>query len=202
LAQITAGFGSAFSTQLNLPPELWLEMGDRDRNNPVLVGADGKRHSYDELLATAGPAVAAAITPEEIARRHKQCQHDIAEIGRRLAQAEVDAVVAIADDERFLFQEDNFPAWLVCWGESNPYAPRPVPADANPIAKGSAWAYGSEKVDFKGAPELGEHVIRELAGAGFDVSRRSRRVRASGIPTASPTRASSAANRWQRHGCR
>ena len=170
LAEITAGFGSAFSTQLNLPPDLWLEMGERDRNNPVLVGPNGKRHTYDELLATAQAHVAAAIVPAEIARRHRQCQDDIAEIGRRLATAPVDVVLAIADDERFLFQDDNFPAWLVCWGETNPYLPRPVPPDANAIATGSAWAYGSQRVDFKGAPALGEHVLRELAGAGFDVS--------------------------------
>ncbi|MPZ48693.1 MAG: hypothetical protein GEU75_05165 [Dehalococcoidia bacterium] len=170
MAQITAGFGSAFSTQLNLPPELWLEMGDRDRNNPVLVGPDGVKHTYDELLAMAPSQVAAAITPEEIARRHQHCQDLITDVGRRLAAAQVDVVVAIADDERFLFQDDNFPAWLVCWGASNPYAPRPVPADANAIAKGSAWAYGSEAVELKGAPELGEHVIRELAASGFDIS--------------------------------
>ena len=204
MAQITAGFGSAFSTQLNLPPELWLEMGDRDRNNPVLVGPDGQKHTYDELLATAGPQIAAAITPEEIKARHQRCQELIADMGKRIASAPVDVVVAIADDERFLFQDDNFPAWLICWGEKNPYIPRPTPADANPILKASAWAYGSEPVDFKGAPELGEHLIRELAASGFDISaaKALKEGQSIGHPTALRTRGCWTANRWHNRGCR
>jgi hypothetical protein len=170
MADIVIGLGAAFSTQVNIPPGLWLEMGERDRNNPVLIGPDGKNHTYDELLAMAGPEVEAALTPSEIAARHQRCQAGVAEIGRRLASAPVDVLIAIADDERFLFSDDNFPAYLVVWGESVPYVPRPMPADANPIAKGSAWAYGDEPVSFKGAPELGEHVIRQLTELGFDVS--------------------------------
>jgi hypothetical protein len=171
MAEIVLGLGSAFSTQVNIPPELWLEMGERDRNNPVLIGSDGRNHSYDELLSLAGPDIAAALTPDEIVERHRRCQAGVAAIGARLLQADdVDLWIAIADDERFLFGDDNFPAWLVYWGESVPYRPRPVPADANPIAKGSAWAYGDEDVEFAGAPALGEHLIRDLAASGFDVS--------------------------------
>lgn len=170
MAGIVLGFGAAFSTQVNIPAGLWPEMGDRDRNNLVLIGADGRNHSYDELLAMAGPEVVAALTPAEIEARHRRCQEGIADIGRRLAQADVDVLIAIADDERFLFGEDNFPAFFVYWGEKVPYAPRPVPENANAIAKASAWAYGSERIEFRGAPELGEHTIRGLAALGFEVS--------------------------------
>jgi hypothetical protein len=110
------------------------------------------------------------LTPEEISARHQRCQSGVAEIGRRLVQAPLDVLIAIADDERFLFSDDNFPAYLVYWGENVPYVPRPVPADANPIAKASAWAYGDDSVSLKGAPALGEHVIRKLPELGFDVS--------------------------------
>jgi len=170
MADIVLGFGSAFSTQLNTPPDLWREMGDRDRNRPVLIGPDGRNHSYDELLASAGPEVAAALSPGEIGERHRRCQAAIADIGRRLTEADVDVLLAIADDEHFLFAEDNFPAFLVYWGDSVPYTPRPAPENANPIAEASAWAYGSQSVSLKGAPEVGEHVIRRLAELGFDVS--------------------------------
>ena len=70
MAQIVAGFGTSFSPQLHVPPEMWAAMGERDRSSAHLLGPDGKDHSYDELAAMAGPAVAQGIQPTEAAARH------------------------------------------------------------------------------------------------------------------------------------
>src|SRR5687768_15552754 len=99
MAQIVAGFGTSFSPQLHVPPDLWPQMGERDKNAAHLNGPDGKEHTYDELAAMAGPDVAKAITPEERAARHKRCQDHIATVGKRVRDANLDALVVVTDDE-------------------------------------------------------------------------------------------------------
>ncbi len=173
MAKITAGFASSFSPQLHVPAEMWPQMGERDKNARALLAPDGKNHTYDELLAMAGPAVAAAITPQEQAARYKQCTEDIATVAKKIQAASIDALIMLTDDEHILFGDDNFPTALFYYGETVPYVPRNTGDNVPPLTKAGLWAYGQEPLQLPGSPKLGEHILKHLPKAGFDVSRSS-----------------------------
>lgn len=177
MARIATGFATSFSPQLHVPPELWPAMGERDRSAPSLLGPDGRRHSYDELLALAGPEVAAALAPAEQAARHARCQSHIAALAEKIQAAALDALIVFTDDEHLLFDDDAFPSVFVYHGETVPYVPRPIAANAPPQTKAAAWAYGEEAAQLPGSPKLAEHILQRLPAMGFDVTR-SRGLRA------------------------
>lgn len=159
MAQIVAGFGTSFSPQLHVPPDLWPAMGERDKSAAHLVGPDGQEHTYDELAATAGPGVAKAIEPAEAAARHARCQQHLAAIGSRLRETALDALVVFTDDENYLFSEYMRPSCLLYFGSTVPYIPRAVPDNAPPATKAAAWAYGTEPLELPGHEELGHHIM-------------------------------------------
>ena len=170
MATIAGGFGVAHSTQIHLPADMWSLMGEEDQRNSALIGPDGKKHSYEELLAQAGPKVRVALTPEEQQARHRRCQQGIARVGELLAQSSLEVLVTVTDDEYFLFSDQFMPAVYTFWGPTFSYVPTALPESAPPAPRAAAWAYGDERVDFTGAPELGEHVIRSITDAGFDIA--------------------------------
>ena len=170
MATIVHGFGVAHSTQIHLPADMWPLMGEGDQRNPALIGTDGEKHSYEELLALAGPEVQAALTPEERQARHLRCQQGIERVGELLAQSSLDVLVTVTDDEHYLFSDQLMPTAYTFWGPTFSYGPTILPENAPPAPKAAAWAYGDQRVDFTGAPELGEHLIRRVTDAGFDVA--------------------------------
>jgi hypothetical protein len=150
---------------------MWPAMGERDSNNRNLVGPDGKPRSYAELLEMADPSVADAVKPEEQAVRHTRCQEDIAEVGRRLRETDLDAIIMLADDERSMFNDEHWPAMFLYYGETVPYVGRRVEENAPPQARATAWAYGTESLDLPGAPDLGEQILKHFASEDIFISR-------------------------------
>jgi hypothetical protein len=181
MAHIVAGFASSFSPQLHVPVEMWADMGKRDAGGRNLIGADGKSHSYDELLEMADPSVAKAAQPEEQAKRHKACQDNIAVVGKKMQETDLDALVYFADDEHSLFDVDNWPAVLCFYGPEVPYRARTVAENAPPQTRAAAWAYGTESLDLPGAPELGERILYHLTANDIEVSRATKLLEGKGI---------------------
>jgi len=159
MAQIVAGFATSFSPQLHVSPDLWAAMGERDKSSAHLIGPDGRDHSYDELAAMAGPAVAQGIAPAEAAARHARSQQHLATIGKMLRDTALDALVVFTDDESYLFSEHMRPSCMLYFGATVPYLPRKVADSAPPATKAAAWAYGTETVEFPGSAALGEHIM-------------------------------------------
>jgi len=171
MAHIVAGFATSFSPQLHVPVEMWAAMGQRDSGARALLAPDGANHTYAELEAMAGPEVALGLDPAEQARRHEQCQQHLAELGRRIRAARLDALIVFTDDEHRLFDDDHFPAVFCYTGENVPYVPNPLTDNTPPPTRAAAWAYGREPQQLPGAPELATHILEALPAAGYDVSR-------------------------------
>ena len=53
MAEVVLGLGSSHTPQLSTSADYWAEHAARDQRNPRLLGADGRYHSYDDLLAAA-----------------------------------------------------------------------------------------------------------------------------------------------------
>ena len=113
MAQIVLGLGTSHSPQLSTPPDLWRNHGERDQRNPDLRKPDGRVYTYEEVLASASPALQKELTPDTWQARYEACQKGIAQVGAVLAEIAPDILVMIGDDQKELFQDDNMPAMLV-----------------------------------------------------------------------------------------
>ena len=71
MARIVLGLGTSHTPMLSVGPEEWPRFEELDRKRPLLH-ADGRRATYDELLALAPPSLSAELAPEKHAQRHAE----------------------------------------------------------------------------------------------------------------------------------
>jgi hypothetical protein len=166
MAEIVLGLGTSHSPQLSLAPDTWPLHAENDKRNPNLYGLDGKPHTYDEVLSVVDPSMEKQLDPVLWQKRYDACQVGIATVSEKLAAANVDAVIVIGDDQGEVFQEDNFPAMAIYWGDTILNVPDRLQA---PL-KRAAWAYGLEKKEYPVATELASHMIGSLMEQQFDIA--------------------------------
>jgi len=171
MAQIVLGLGTSHSPQLSTPPDLWRNHGERDRHNPDLRKPDGRVYTYEEVLASASPALHRELTPDTWQARYDACQKGIAQVGAVLAEVAPDVLVMIGDDQKELFQDNNMPAMLVYWGDTFHNVPRYGRGqNMPPSLQAAAWAYGEKEQDFPIATDLASHIIGSLMEQEFDIA--------------------------------
>ncbi len=171
MAQLVLGLGTSHSLQLSTVPELWSARGERDQNNPELIGIDGVVSGYGELLArTDVSRIAKEITPEKFKERHERNQKGIAKVKAALYGAELDILVMVGDDQQEYLRDDNMPGFCVYWGDEVVVKGRgPDPSTGNqPLIE-----YSLEDRTVSTHPALGKHLIEYLVEAEFDVGRSS-----------------------------
>lgn len=171
MARIVGGFSSSHTPLMSLPGELWGEYARNDANIRDLVQPpDCRRVTYQELLASADPAIAKAINVETFKRRAEAIQKGLNELQRRFEETNPDVVVMFGDDQEEVFFYDNYPTINVYWGETYKMLPRPIRPDMTEAAKISALAYGTDERDYPVDAELGLHLIGSLIDQDFDVA--------------------------------
>src|SRR5690606_30980415 len=108
MAKVVLGVGSSHSPALLMEPSAWLARAAHDdRHLFALHDFDGKRVTYEELLAKAPPSLADEFAMETMQERHASNQRAIVEVERRLHAAEPDLVIVIGDDHKEVFDDDN-----------------------------------------------------------------------------------------------
>ena len=171
MAGIVVGIGSSHTPQLSSGADMWEDHANRDRNNPELLGKDGKFHNYDELLAAADPRIASELTPETWERKYGRGQEAVAELTQRLAKARVDVAVIIGDDQREMFCEGIGVFGVFLGDELVDQPPRDEALER--VAKGiraAYWARHSERPTVhRTSASLSRHLASELMAADFDV---------------------------------
>ncbi len=167
MAEIVIGLGTSHSPQLSLTPETWPLHAENDKRNPHLYGLDGIHHTYEEVLDMADASIEKQLDPELWQKRYDICQNGIATVSQKLAEANVDAVIVIGDDQEEVFQEDNFPAVAVYWGDTISNIPDSLQA---PLRR-AAWSYGLEEKEYPIARDLASHMLSSLSEQEFDVAR-------------------------------
>ena len=170
MAEIVLGIGTSHSPMLNTNPEIWPQHVARDLKNAALWGWDGKPHTYDEMLEMTDPKIAAELTADAWRTKHEANQRGIAELAKILAEVNPDVIVAVGDDQKELFHDDNMPGFLVYWGDTiwnrNKDHGR-MPPD---IAL-AAWGNGfDEEREFPSQGDLGLHIIKTAVHDKFDVA--------------------------------
>lgn len=156
---------------MSLTGELWAVQGEQDKRNVGLVKMpEGKRVTYDELLAGADPNIAKVANIETYNRRVENIQSGLDELKQRFTHADPDVVVMIGDDQSEFFFDDNMPSINVFWGKEIKMLPRVIRDGMSEAQKVSARAYGDKERTYPVEAGLGLHVIESLMDQDFDVS--------------------------------
>jgi 3-O-methylgallate 3,4-dioxygenase len=176
MAEIVLGIGSSHSPLLNSPAEDYPKHAEIDRSGRRLLDRNGRRCTYEELLAEASPAVREQLDQSIYAERAARCTADIARLAQVIADAKLDALVVVGDDQNEQFSDDNMPAILVYWGEAIENNPLNLPEDAPAFWRHARSQYheASAPRTYPVATALARHLIDRLMDDGFDVSQSKR----------------------------
>ena len=171
MAKIVGGFASSHSPLMSLTGELWAVHAENDlRNRELVKMPEGKRVTYDELLASADPQLAKVATVEVFNKKVENIQKGLNELKTRFTQTDPDVVVMFGDDQSEFFFDDNMPSINVFWAESIKLLPRPIRAEMTAAQRMSSEAYGTVERDYPVERDLGLHIIEQLMEREFDVS--------------------------------
>ncbi len=172
MAKVVGGFASSHSPLMMLPTgELWETHSQNDHRNRELVKMpEGKRVTYDELLATADPEIAKMVNRETFDQRIEALQDGLNDLNKRFGETKPDVVVMFGDDQSEFFFDDNMPMINVYWGETIQLVPRTIRPDMSEAAKVSAAAYGTDDRPYPVDRDLGLKLIEGLCEQDFDVS--------------------------------
>jgi 3-O-methylgallate 3,4-dioxygenase len=163
MADIVLGIGSSHSPMLSTPHEAFAGHRERDQQRVPQFAALA-RDNAARMTSELAPAVTAA--------RHAATQAAIAQVGAVLAEAALDALVIIGDDQNEWFNPDNHPALCIYWGDTVENLPPPVERMA-PSLRLAYWGYYGDGVNrtYPVDAALGRHLVEALTRAhGFDVA--------------------------------
>jgi 3-O-methylgallate 3,4-dioxygenase len=172
MADIVLGIGTSHSPLLNSPAEDYPKHAAIDASGRKLKDKDGNACTYGELLEKADPSIKDQIEQKVLEERSARCTDNIARLARELADAKLDALIIIGDDQHEQFFEDNMPAILVYWGETIENNPLRMDEDAPAFWRKARSQYhvAAEARDYPVDSKLGLHLIESLIDQGFDVS--------------------------------
>ncbi len=172
MADIVLGIGTSHSPLLNSPAEDYPKHAEIDASGRKLLDKNGKACTYGELLEKADPSIKQQIEPKVLEERSERCTANIARLAKDLADAKLDALIIIGDDQHEQFFEDNMPAMLIYWGETIENNPLRMAEDA-PLfwRKARAQFHETEKPrQYPVASKLALHLIESLIDQEFDIS--------------------------------
>jgi 3-O-methylgallate 3,4-dioxygenase len=178
MARIVLGIGTSHTPMLNAAPEEWPLFEEIDRKRAHLH-KDGSRATFDELLAIAPASLKAELAPERHARRHAEAMAAIDRLRAAVADARLDALVIVGDDQKEVYHDDLMPSVLVYRGETIPNVPNRTTRkmDAE-VAWRPEWAKRAsaryyEERETRHYPvdaALANHLITALIEREFDVA--------------------------------
>jgi Catalytic LigB subunit of aromatic ring-opening dioxygenase len=176
MADIVLAIGTSHSPLLNSPAEDYAKHAAIDAAGRKLIDKNGKPCSYGDLLAKADPAIKQQIEPQVLEQRAARCTENIARLAKDMADARLDALIIIGDDQHEQFFDDNMPAILVYWGETIENNPLHMDEDAPEFWRKarSQFHAGKDTRKYPVDAKLGLHLIEQLMGQGFDVSQSKR----------------------------
>jgi 3-O-methylgallate 3,4-dioxygenase len=171
MAQIVAAFGSSHSTMLVSKVENWQAMFDHVDCRAPITDFEGTPRSFEELLKSTPPSAAAKISKEAQATRHNETMDAMDRLEAAIADARLDVMIIIGDDQREMFKDDCRPAIAVYYGETI----RNAAAPAEPVQD---WYLQDQRRRMEDKedrfypchPALGTHLIAGLTSRGFDIT--------------------------------
>ncbi|MCC6946136.1 MAG: hypothetical protein IT539_00070 [Bradyrhizobiaceae bacterium] len=112
MADIVLGIGTSHSPLLNSPAEDYPKHAEIDAKGRKLLDGNGTPTTYGALLEAADPSIEDQIRPEVLEQRAARCTANIERLARAIADAKLDALIVVGDDQHEQFFDDNMPAIL------------------------------------------------------------------------------------------
>jgi 3-O-methylgallate 3,4-dioxygenase len=171
MARLVAAFGTSHSIMLTAELDDWIGgFAARDPQLPLYDRA-GAPVSYADCVAAAPPEAAGLIAPAAITRRFQATQAAMARLEAAIADARLDALVIVGDDQYELFQDAHMPAVAIYYGPTirNAAAPATPSRDWYQRAQHARLEPGGP-VEHPVHAALAEHLIAGLVARDFDVS--------------------------------
>jgi hypothetical protein len=171
MARLVEAFGSSHSTMLFSSRDHWLELFDHvDRKAPIR-DFDGQARTFDDLLSNRPRDADRKISPEAITARFAATAQALARLENDIADARLDALIVIGDDQREIFKDACRPAIAVYYGETirNAAAPTPQPDDWYVRDQHGRLEVGRD-AHYPCSAVLGAHLIDGLMQRSFDIT--------------------------------
>jgi hypothetical protein len=172
MARITLGMGTSHSPILVLDGEKWEHRARDDRRNASLYTLDGRKVSYDELVAERGEPHVQASDPAHFPVLARRAEAALDRLEAHLLAAQPDVVLVIGDDQDELFGFDNLPALSVYRGDEVVMKEMALPHPRLTWTDRDFWAGYAMDLPrrFPAAPKLADDLIRGLIRLGVDVA--------------------------------
>ena len=172
MARLVAAFGSSHSPALHSPAEDMAGHARRDEQYQKHLDRDGRQVSYQELLHSAPAGIQDEISPRKIEQRVAACERHIDRLARAIAEARLDALVIVGDDQKEQYFEDNLPAFLVYCGRTIVNGVIDLPPEAPEYWRRARSQYFEPDAprEYPVAADLAVHMIGFLIENDFDVA--------------------------------
>jgi len=172
MADIVLGIGTSHSPLLASPPEDYPRHAEIDASGRKLLDRNGQPRTFGELVALADPSIKDQIKPEVLAERSARCTANIERMAKTIADAKLDALIIVGDDQNEQYTDDNMPAILIYSGETIDNSPLHMEEDAPDWWRKARSQYhvDGEKRAYPVDAPLALHLTNVLMDHGFDIS--------------------------------
>jgi len=174
MADIVLGMWTTHGPTLSTTPEEWLLRLPADRSNRQ-HHFRGATYGFDELVELRkDEGFEQKSSLEERTRRHAACRVAVDRMADIFADAKPDVVVIFGNDQNELFTQALMPAFTMfngptIWNE--PSTPAQVLLHPPGIHAAEAGHKPPVYTEYPGHPALANHLIGNLVGEGFDITR-------------------------------
>ena len=170
-SRVIAVAGTSHSPMVTLDPGLiWPARALTDVTNPLLYDTTGVIRTYDEHVAAAGGKFDRELDQSVWAAKHGLAIASVERLGRDILALEPDLVIPVGDDQREMYDFDNFPALSLYYGEEVRIVPPPSREPTLPHEREVRLMQGLDGSSHPGDPQAGERIIDELMARDFDVA--------------------------------
>ena len=118
MARLAAAFGSSHSVMLAAELPDWLRGFRQSDLRMKYYDRQGKPRSYDDVLAAAPANIAELLGDDAVTARYNEVQAAMKRMRAEIAQANLDALVIVGDDQHELFKDQHMPSIGIYYGES------------------------------------------------------------------------------------
>lgn len=170
-SRVIAVAGTSHSPMVTLDPALiWAARALTDVTNPALYDNKGVIRPYADLVAEAGGRFDAELDPGAQAARHALAIASIERLGSDILALRPDLVIAVGDDQKEMYDFDNFPAVSLYYGAEISIVPPPSREPTLPNEREVRLMQGLDGSTHPGDPDAGRRLVEELTARDFDVA--------------------------------
>ncbi len=169
---IALGIGTSHTPMLSMTAASWARWGARDVGRSDLLDGAGQPVTYDALVERTLANVVAELDVGVCAAKLERTNAALDELAGRIADAHLDVMVVVGDDQNEHLGAENLPPMLVYHGETLRNTRAEVADDAPPEIRELKRGFyeREEDFDYPVDSELALGFIGFLLDHGFDVA--------------------------------